>query len=164
MGTSEWNPKPWKGRANNGFEGGQMELVLKVDKWLLKARSQIGSREIRKALSEDVDYRFMSQQMYTTTQAILSIYLQAPIVTSCAQDCQHSTIIYNKLLLKWLAVLQNTADNRFKLKRLLCIPESDVQRTHAKNTNFQKTMHSIAMDRLSKTNTKLCLYERSWTW
>ncbi len=48
-------------------------------------------------------------------------------------------------------MLQNTADNRFKLKRLLCIPESDVQRTHAKKTNFQKTMHSFVVDRLSKT-------------
>jgi hypothetical protein len=28
MGASEWNPKPWKGRANKGFEGGQMELAF----------------------------------------------------------------------------------------------------------------------------------------
>ncbi len=74
---------------------------------------------------------------------------------SCAQDCQHSTIIYNKSLLKFL-VLQNTADNKFKLKRMLCIPQSNVQRTHAESNNFQTTMHSIAMDRLSKTTTKLC--------
>jgi hypothetical protein len=107
----------------------------------------------------------MSQQIiYDHTSNPINIPPGCNSYKSCAQDCQHSTIIFNKLLLEWLAMLQNTANNRFKLKRSLCIPESDVQRTHAKNTNFQKTIHSIAMDWLSKTNTKLCLYERSWKW
>jgi hypothetical protein len=79
----------------------KMELVLKVDKWLLKARSQIGSREIRKALSEHVDYRFMSQQIvYHHTSNPINIPPGSNSYKSCAQDCQHSTIIYNKLFLK----------------------------------------------------------------